>query len=203
VLALGDSLTRGAGDSAGKGYAGYMVDELKGKTEQEVILSNLGVNGLRANQLVTQLAELEIQTQVKRAEIILVSIGGNDLFQGGQTLLNVTLAKDLEIEFAKQLQIIVSELRALNETAVIYLIGLYNPFIEMRDPEITSKIVRDWNFQAAEIAAQHPQTIMVPTFDIFQMNVQEYLHTDQFHPNTEGYRLIGERVAALIMLKTD
>ncbi len=29
IVALGDSLTRGTGDETGKGYVGYVVDELK------------------------------------------------------------------------------------------------------------------------------------------------------------------------------
>ena len=68
----------------------------------------------------------------------------------------------------------------------------------MPDASTTSSIVRDWNFQSAETAASFENIVYVPTFDLFQLQVENYLYTDQFHPNTEGYMLIAERVASLI-----
>lgn len=34
ITAIGDSLTRGTGDTAGKGYAGYTADEVKKKNKE-------------------------------------------------------------------------------------------------------------------------------------------------------------------------
>ncbi|AEI46346.1 SGNH/GDSL hydrolase family protein [Paenibacillus mucilaginosus] len=200
VLALGDSLTRGYGDPEGKGYAGYLADALKGKAKEEVVLENLGVNGQTSPQLAEMLGQAAVQGQVKAADIILVSIGGNDLFRGGETLATLDLAAVAKIqeEYTKQLQGILGRLRELNPQANLFLIGLYNPFIELKDANVTSKIVRDWNYQAAETAAAYPKTVLVPTFDLFQLKVSDYLYTDQFHPNVQGYKLIAERAAALV-----
>ena len=43
IVALGDSLTRGTGDEEGKGYIGYLVDELEEKTDEKLTLHNYGV----------------------------------------------------------------------------------------------------------------------------------------------------------------
>jgi lysophospholipase L1-like esterase len=200
VLALGDSLARGTGDPDGKGFVGYMADELKSKTKQEIVVDNYGVNGQTSTQLAATLGQSQLQQQVKAANVLVLSIGGNDLFLGGETLgnLNPQRIKEIEDKYLTQLGAILKQLRELNANARIFLIGLYNPFIELQDTVTTTKIVRDWNYKAAEIAAQYPQAVLVPTFDLFQLKVQDYLARDLFHPNAAGYRLIGERVASLI-----
>ena len=61
-----------------------------------------------------------------------------------------------------------------------------------------SKVVRKWNYDSAEISALFPKIVFVPTFDLFELKVNDYLYSDKFHPNQKGYRLIAERVAALM-----
>ena len=52
VVALGDSLTRGTGDVSGKGYVGLVTSQLKEDlSPQEIIVSNLGINGQTSAQL--------------------------------------------------------------------------------------------------------------------------------------------------------
>ncbi len=203
IVAMGDSLTRGSGDSEGLGYVGNLISNLEKKTDQKLVLSNVGINGLTSIQLAEQVKQKEIQRQISNANIILITIGGNDLFRGGQGLTDTSeqALTPIEAGFEKNLTTIFSEIRTLNKDAEIFLIGLYNPFIELENADQTSKIVRSWNFKSAEISARYPKTVFVPTFDLFQLNVNEFLYTDQFHPNTEGYRLIGERVASLITMK--
>jgi lysophospholipase L1-like esterase len=200
MVALGDSLTRGTGDESGKGYTGYLTELLKEKTKQEMVMDNLGVNGQTSRQLAAQLGREEVQAQVKAADVLLLSIGGNDLFRGGETLMNLDTekVKEIEAEAMRELHSVLTELRKLNGAANIFVIGLYNPFIDLTDSEKTTAIVRDWNYKVAETASRIPGTVLVPTFDLFQLKVGSYLSRDQFHPNTEGYRLIAERVAALI-----
>lgn len=201
VLALGDSLTRGTGDAAGKGYIGYLMDHLKEKSNQKLMnLYNLGINGQTSGQLANQLKHSEIQRQVKNADIIIITIGGNDLFRGGRTIMNLNIqnVKELEEKYLQNLNVILSDIRSLNTEAAIFLIGLYNPFIQLDDAEITSKIVRDWNYRSADVSAKYPKTVFVPTFDLFQLKVDDYLSADKFHPNAGGYRMIAERVASLV-----
>lgn len=200
VVALGDSLTRGTGDASGKGYIGYLVDELEEKSKEKITIHNYGVKGYRSAQLLNQVKQAEIQRQIKNADYILITIGGNDLFQSGQTFMNLDAKKIAQLRqgYIKNLEAVLKELRSINKEAVIFQIGLYNPFIDLNDAEVTTKIVREWNFETSKLLDMDQKTIFVPTFDLFQISVNDYLYTDKFHPNAEGYRLIAERVASLI-----
>ncbi len=200
VVALGDSLTRGTGDDTGKGYIGYLVDELEEKSKEKITIHNFGVKGYRSNQLLDQLKQGEIQRTIQGADYILITIGGNDLFQSGQTFLQMDEQQIAQAKesYLKNLASILKELRTMNDSAVIFHIGLYNPFIDLNDSELTTKVVRDWNYDTNQLLDQNEKFVFVPTFDLFQLSVNDYLYTDKFHPNAEGYRLIAERVASLI-----
>nr|WP_249745364.1 SGNH/GDSL hydrolase family protein [Mesobacillus boroniphilus] len=200
VVALGDSLTRGTGDDTGKGYIGYLVDELEDKSKEKITIHNFGVKGYRSNQLLDQLKQAEIQRKIQSADYILITIGGNDLFQSGQAFLQMDEKQIAQAKesYLKNLESILKELRTMNDLAVIFHIGLYNPFIDLNDSELTTKIVRDWNYDTNKLLDQNEKAVYVPTFDLFQLSVNDYLYTDKFHPNAEGYRLIAERVASLI-----
>lgn len=200
IVALGDSLTRGTGDEEGKGYIGYLVEELEEKTDEKLTLHNYGVKGYRSEQLLTQIKGETIQNQIKDADVILMTIGGNDLFQGGQTLVNpkrdeISVIKD---QYVNNLKETIDMINSINQDAVIFLVGLYNPFIDLEDAATTTAVVRDWNYSTNHLLDQYPNTVFVPTFDLFQLKVNDYLFSDKFHPNSKGYQLIAERVASLI-----
>ncbi|MED0657949.1 SGNH/GDSL hydrolase family protein [Anoxybacillus ayderensis] len=202
IVALGDSLTRGTGDETGKGYVGYVVDELKKKTSQHVQFTNLAIKGQRSAQLIGQLKQKEVQRQLKEADIILMTIGGNDLFRGGEALrdLSTTQIEKEKEKFAQQLRTIFQLVRTVNNEAPVFYIALYNPFNDLDNGKETSAVVRSWNYVASEVAADYQLIICVPTYDLFELQVNDYLYTDKFHPNKEGYKRIGERVASLITL---
>ncbi|MDQ8734732.1 SGNH/GDSL hydrolase family protein [Paenibacillus sp. LHD-38] len=199
IVALGDSLTRGTGDIEGKGYVGYVSDQLQ-EAGKEISLINLGIKGLTSPQLAEQMKEKEIRRQLGQANVILMTIGGNDLFLGGQILSDVSEAsiEGLEDAYLVSLKTIISSIREVNTEATVYLLGLYNPFSEFENGELLSGVVRGWNFKAAELLAQDAKTVFVPTYDLFQQKINDYLFTDHFHPNEKGYRLIAERITALI-----
>lgn len=200
ITAIGDSLTRGTGDTAGKGYAGYAADRLKKKTKKAVLLQNNGIKGLTSSGLLEQIKQPQIKRELRNADIILLTIGGNDLFAGGEALdhLNTAYIEKLEKPYLANLKQIYAGIRAVNKTAIVYHVGLYNPFIDLSEAKTTSAIVRKWNVDSASVASDFPKIIYVPTFDLFEQNVNDYLYSDKFHPNTAGYKLIGERVASLI-----
>lgn len=200
IVALGDSLTRGTGDETGKGYVGLLVDEMKEKTKKSVQVTNLGINGQRSDQLRKQVQETEVQRQIQQADIVLVTIGANDLFRGGQGLENFGKEEmgTIENKYLDNLKFILEQIRKNNRNANLFFIGLYNPFIELDEGKEMSKVVRHWNYESAEVSAAIPKVVFVPTFDLFELQVNDYLYSDKFHPNSKGYRLIAERVSSLI-----
>lgn len=200
IVALGDSLTRGTGDETGKGYVGDLIDEIKTKTKRQVQLTNLGINGQRSDQLRQQVRQSEVQRQIQKADMVLVTIGGNDLFRGGQGLEDFQ-TEDIPViekKYLDNLKFVFQQIRQVNSNATVFFIGLYNPFIDLNQGKDISKLIRHWNYDSAEISAEFPKIVFVPTFDLFELKVNDYLYSDKFHPNTKGYRLIAERVASLL-----
>lgn len=201
VVALGDSLTRGTGDDSGKGYVGLVTEDLKKRlSPQEIIIYNLGINGQTSSELLAQLGKQNIGRQIGEADVILMTIGGNDLFQQGETLFNLNLenVQQLQQEYLANLQQVFTTIRGSNQHATVFLLGLYNPFIELEESETTNTIVREWNYATEKVVGQFEQIVFVPTFDLFQLSVNDYLYSDHFHPNQAGYQLISNRLAPLI-----
>ncbi|MDQ1146438.1 lysophospholipase L1-like esterase [Bacillus sp. SORGH_AS 510] len=200
IVALGDSLTRGTGDETGKGYVGVLMDEIKEKTKGPVQITNLGINGQRSDQLRKQVQEKEVGRQIKKADLVLVTIGGNDLFRGGKAIMDFGTddVATIEKKYLENLKAIFEQIRKNNPDANVFFIGLYNPFIDLDQGKEMSKVVRHWNYDSAEISAAYPKIVFVPTFDLFELKVNDYLYSDKFHPNSKGYRLIAERVASLL-----
>ncbi|MFC7370138.1 SGNH/GDSL hydrolase family protein [Fictibacillus iocasae] len=205
VAALGDSLTRGTGDDNGKGYVGYLIEQLKKKSDKDISIANSAIKGERSDGLLEQLKQPQIQRQIANADVIVMTIGGNDLFRGGEALENLETGglEENKVQYIKNLEAIYTAIRKQNPQAEIFHVGLYNPFINMQDADLTTGAVRDWNFAAADTAAKFEKIVYVPTFDLFQLRAENYLYSDQFHPNAEGYKLIAERVASLITLQEE
>lgn len=201
VVALGDSLTRGTGDDSGKGYVGFVTEHLKEQLEQqEMMVHNLGINGQTSTQLIQQLKQPNVTTHIKEADVILMTIGGNDLFQKGETLQNLSLEniKKIQKEYLENLKQIFTQIREQNDLVTVFILGLYNPFIDLDESKITNTIVRNWNFATENMTGEFDQIVFVPTFDLFQLSVNDYLYSDHFHPNQAGYQLISDRLAPLI-----
>jgi lysophospholipase L1-like esterase len=206
IVALGDSLTRGTGDDTGKGYVGLVSDEIKKRlSPHKVTLYNLGIKGQTSTQLLQQLGQQQIGRQISEADVILLTIGGNDLFQKGETLLNFNPeeVQKIQQQYLSNLQQIFTTIRSKNEGATILLLGLYNPFIELENSDMTNTLIREWNNGTEEVTSEFNQIVFVPTFDLFQLSVNDYLYSDNFHPNQLGYQLISDRVIPLISLEKE
>ncbi len=200
IVAIGDSLTRGMGDNAGKGYVGY-TRELLEKGGRNVSLVNLGIKGLTTTGLMEQLQQNEVQRQIGEADMLLMTIGANDLFMGGEALSNLSENSLDQVSAAalERLNGILHTVQGLNDEAPIYVFGLYDPFADLELGSLTSEGVRKWNYEVQETAAAYPEAVFVPVYDLFQGNLAQYLFTDRFHPNEKGYLQMAERVSALIL----
>ncbi|NGQ95384.1 lysophospholipase [Brevibacillus sp. SYP-B805] len=196
VVALGDSLTRGAGDASGLGYVGLVREALEKQRHQSLILHNLAINGQQSSGLLAQLEQPQIRRLVADADLIVFTIGGNDLFQqsGGVYQLDEkkldAAMNSLTTNFGK----ILSQLRELNGKAPILYTALYNPFGDTEAAQETAAPVLAWNGKAAEIASRVPGVMVVPTYDLFVQKENKYLYTDHFHPNHAGYQRIADRI---------
>ncbi|MCL6593996.1 MAG: hypothetical protein K6T31_08480, partial [Alicyclobacillus sp.] len=195
LLALGDSLAVGFGDTSGRGFVGDVVQQLR-QNGTQVQVRNLAVNGLTSAGLLSQLQQPATQTAVQTADVILLSIGGNDL-RSAATLPNLDpqrVARALD-PFAQRLHEVFTQLQTLNPHAQVLLVGLYNPYADLAaNPAETNALLLQWNEREQQVANAFAHTTVVPTFDLFAASPAAFLYVDHFHPNSAGYQRIADRI---------
>lgn len=195
LLGLGDSLTRGVGDQSGQGYFGIIQKKWQNHFNQSQAI-NLSVRGQTSQNLRDQLKKAQIREFVKEADALVMTIGGNDLFQGSEDLekTDPNALMQREERFRKNLTAILTDIRQLNPDGSVYLLSLYNPFADLKENEQTSKIVADWNYTMMITAQSFQEVTVVPVYDLFLKHPGSYLYSDHFHPNQQGYIQMAERL---------
>lgn len=87
VVALGDSDTTGEGDASGLGWVGRYARLLRQKLGLKVVVTNLADGGKTSADLLSELrSDAATRAAVKKAQIVLVGIGGADLGDGDARL---------------------------------------------------------------------------------------------------------------------
>lgn len=188
IVILGDSIGSGIGDR-------YL--ELMDRDGDET-LTNLAISGYTSSRLVDLIETGENDATIAEADLVIISIGGNDLNR-------LAFQRDLDLPVASQhtlntyldnLEIIIGDIRTLNPNSQIALIGLYNPY-SLIIPELSDYLV-EWNDDTRSLVESHPDATYVPTFNLFQDQMENFLYEDYFHPNEEGYQAIAEQLYTLI-----
>ncbi|MGR5875053.1 SGNH/GDSL hydrolase family protein [Bacillus pacificus] len=203
IVSLGDSLTRGVGDKEGIGYIGRMKEDLQKDYKQKVALTNLAVSGAKMPDLLKQIESSGAQYSIKQADVIVLTIGGNDLFPGWESLGKIdleTYRPDTET-FQNEAKKIIEEIRKLNTDSPIFWLGLYNPFEDVEDLKGSSNIVIDWNASLEKLAVNNKNVYITPTFDLFQNRGKDLLYSDHFHPNEIGYTYMADRLVQNVASK--
>lgn len=200
VVSIGDSLTQGVGDSTESGgYIPYLQRQLEQLAEvKKAHFVNYGIKGNRTDQLLERLNQQEVKHSLKKADLVIITIGGNDImkvFRDNLTQLNVKEFDRQRGSYEKRLDKIIQTVRKQNRDAGIVLIGLYNPFTKvLGDVKEVSVIVNDWNEASKHTVEQYDQTCFVTVEDLFENTKENLLYNDQFHPNDKGYELIANRI---------
>ncbi len=199
VIGLGDSLTQGVGDELkNEGYFGRVTSRMSDwKGVKDVDASNLAKRGRRSDQLIDQLGEIEIQSSIKKADLIYLTIGGNDIMKVFKSNLFNLKTEPFYVELGKfenRLDELLTIIRDLNGDAIIVVAGLYNPFSIVTDESNEFEdIIDDWN-EAIEVRTiMAGKSCFVPVVDLFDSNDNMVYHTDFFHPNAKGYDAMAAR----------
>lgn len=201
LVGLGDSLTRGIGDEKGLGYIGIVHAQLQKKApNSKILLTNLAISGQTSSDFMEQLKQKQVQQLIQQADWLPLTIGGNDLKASVANFQSINLkqAEENRKRFEKNLDAILTTIRTHNRQAPIFLFSLYNPYIDLADQELTSKLVLEWNETIQRIGQQHANIIVIPTFDLFQLQPKHYLASDHFHPNHLGYQRMAARLMQII-----
>ncbi|MBP1948946.1 GDSL-type esterase/lipase family protein [Virgibacillus litoralis] len=198
VTAIGDSLTQGVGDDVvDGGYIG-ILDNTINKDNQLVTFENYGKRGNRSSQLLKRLEEPKIAQSVEEADIVLITIGANDIMQVVKENFSDLTIKDFSqerIAYKERLKNIFERIKELNSDADIYLLGFYNPFEKyFKDLEELGMIVENWNNTGKNVTEQYENATFIPTVDLFEDTDKDMIADDNFHPNHQGYQRIAKRV---------
>ncbi len=201
ILALGDSLTRGAGDTEG-GYPERVARTLRQKGVPAAV-ENLAVDGSETGDLLRTVGESGTARSIASADLILLSAGGNDLTHslrrsgpdGGEPAAAVEEARKAS---AANLRAVLAAIRAANPSAPIRLLGLYDP---SGDAGAARRVEREallrWNVALEEASFSVPGCLVVPVADLFEGR-PDRLAADRFHPGRAGYDEIAARVLSTL-----
>lgn len=198
IVAIGDSLTEGIGDETKNGgYVGILNHTFE-DNNLNITVENFGKKGNRSDQLLKRLEKEEIASAIKEADMVLITIGANDIMNVLKSnFMNVTMEpfQEERLKYIERLRAIFNKISDLNPDTQIYLIGFYNPF-ERHFGEIKElgMIIENWNDDGKSLAEEYDNVTYIPTKDLFSNSNVDLLAEDEFHPNSSGYKLMAQRV---------
>jgi len=129
IAVLGDSVAHGAGDESRRGGFAGRLGAL-----------NFGVNGARTGVVLDLLRRADVRGAVRDADLVVVSIGGNDLYGDALARLATIAAPSLAMEHTlDRVATIVERIHDANPAARVVLLGLYDPY---RTPYLDEQVAR-------------------------------------------------------------
>lgn len=226
-VAVGDSLTEGVGDETDSGgFVPLVAHKLESQYQIENIQTeNFGVSGERSDQILKRVnQDDDLRSSLRSADLITLTVGGNDLMQAFQKNLTATSPKKFNSaidKYAQNVEKIITKTRALNSEAPIYIVGIYNPYyLNFQKIKGMQTVVDNWNARTKELAEENNLTYFVPVNDLLYKgytdttassqttNDSETVSnnllstTDNFHPNNLGYQVMANAISQR-MIKTN
>ena len=217
-VAIGDSLTKGVGDSTNQGgFVPLLAQSLTNETGLEFKAINYGVSGNTSGQILSRMQEKkEIRKDLKQAQLLTITVGGNDL---RKAILEDTSNLDLDRfekaskTYEKNLKQIIELARKDNPDLAIYVVGIYNP-LYLNFPDLTElqTLVDQWNQRTEVTLSAYQGVYFVPVNDLLYKGIDgksgvteselgketvtndALYDEDSFHPNNTGYEIMKEAV---------
>jgi lysophospholipase L1-like esterase len=198
VVLLGDSVAHGAGDERGLGISGRLNAALGARGASFAPVVNGGINGARTDTLLRLLQSDDIRAAVQRADAVIVSIGGNDLFGDSRSRLITLLWPEGAISRTLgRVARVVRSVTRINPKARIHLLGLYDPYRGTKLERFLDEQIARWDARLIARFSKQPRVNVVRIADLVPSRAR--LSTlDGFHPGAAVYELIAARIAATI-----
>ena len=200
--AIGDSLTTGFGALPGNGYVPVYRRMAEARLRTPVRLTNLGINGLTTEGLEQRLKQdYNFRLAVRDADLITMSIGGNDLIKAAKAAgsrpgaLSPLLQKALRNckQNISDIMGTLSQLKAgMPRPYIIRIVGLYNPYPQVIE---ATEWVRQFNSYTSGYSGQVVGFASI--YNEFAGNERGLLFIDHIHPNGRGYRVISDKLDSL------
>jgi lysophospholipase L1-like esterase len=165
IVAFGDSLTYGYGALSDDDTYPSQLEKITGYT-----VINAGVNGDTAHAGVKRIRKV---VQEHNPELVLVSLGGNDMLRKQDKDLEANLSAIVEYLISRNIQVV---LIAEPQPSVAFLVNSLN------DAEVYQTVAKKYDIPLIE--------------NVFSKYLSEYKYkSDTIHLNSEGYELVAEDVA--------
>lgn len=220
-VAIGDSLTEGVGDQTSQGgFIPLLAKALDSRYNVNVVSQNFGVSGNTSTQIYKRMTsdKDKIQAAIKKADLITITVGGNDVMAVIRKNLTNLSEKSFDKPaktYQKRLTEIFAYIRKYNPDAQVYILGIYNPFY-LNFPDITEMqtIIDNWNLATQEMIQKQDKMYFVPINDLLYQGVNgsqgvtasdgetqtitndALFEEDHFHPNNIGYQIMSDAVEA-------
>ena len=198
-VVLGDSIAAGSGlRNPGEANYGRIVANTNSYSYQ-----NFGLNGQRTGNLLSQLDRGDVADAVRRANIISISIGGNDFFTNNSPGLffEVTFQyygrmNSITNEMRRNFAGIMEKIKRYNPNATILMQTLYNPTIyPVRF--VVEEAVKRVNNMIYDYLNDHPGAYHIVDIKSAFGADPTYICIDTIHPNAKG----NEKIAKVILQK--
>lgn len=202
LVAFGDSITHGIGDPAKKGYIDGVKMKLEDIQNTPVKVSNFAIPRYSTDKVLEQLQDKKINTQIKKASYIILYIGTNDFRKSASYQFNpldVKRINDGKVTFTANLNKILENIRKDNSTAPIFVLGLYQPYVEYSNRKEILSSIKDWNDEIVKVIDSFDRIEYVATLDLFQDKPKSTYFSDSLHPNPAGYKLIANRLSEKVL----
>lgn len=193
-VVLGDSIAYGQGIvNSETGCYGRIVADTNGYN-----YSNYAVDGMTSGALLVYLDTVSVKNAVKSANIIQISIGGNDFLTSNMFTLFVTGFMGIDTQFdsiqktfASNLAKIVTKIKSYNPNAKILIQTLYNPCNNALR-YIYQKGVGRINGSIRSYLASNPGAYTIVDVESAFNGHSDYIAIDTIHPNAKGNYAIAK-----------
>ncbi|HEL0621645.1 TPA: SGNH/GDSL hydrolase family protein [Streptococcus equi subsp. zooepidemicus] len=221
-IAIGDSLTEGVGDLTNQGgFVPLLSGDLGDYFNATVNTENYGVSGNTSQQILTRMTEnKEITEQLKKANLMTLTVGGNDVLaviRKNLANLKVSNFKKPARQYQERLRKILDLARKDNQDLPIFVLGIYNPFyLNFQELTEMQTVINDWNKKTQEVVDDYDHVYFVPINDLLYKGVDgkegivqstgeqttivndALFSGDHFHPNNTGYQIMSDAVMETI-----
>lgn len=217
-VAIGDSLTKGVGDSTNQGgFVPLLAQSLTNESGLEFKAINYGVSGNTSSQILSRMQEKKgIRKDLKQAQLLTITVGGNDLRKAileDASNLDLDRFEKASKAYEKNLKQIIELARKDNPDLPVYVVGIYNP-LYLNFPDLTElqTLVDQWNQRTEETLSAYQGVYFVPINDLLYKGIDgksgvteselgketvtndALYDEDSFHPNHTGYEIMKEAV---------
>lgn len=215
VVGIGDSITSGFGVRKEESYLQVFCKQLEKNQQQSVTFQNLAIDGITSKQLVMRLNDESFQKEVKKADYLLMSIGGNDFLNEFATHLSTYLINaddyprisEIQTELLDNIKKIYEQLYLLNPEMEVFVVPLYNPYYKyLKSNEVLVQKFQEVKKAYSILSEKQNHVVIVSSLsDILEnpdySNVASSDRMFDPHPNSLGHAKIASAFIELVKTK--